>query len=189
MFRDLLIMEALFHILPGYLPVPSATVADLKTYIEKFTPKTKRSKERQLVGKQGKYITSYLKAIWAQTGPLPMVSVVNGFQSLMKAKTAHGLCFLTRCLRENLKASLHGDRTLHVQVPMPVKLEKHSRNSKWMVNVNLFDNAKKRCKQRSFNSPAPPPLKRKGASQIQVGLPNGDIRLPSLWERQGLTQI
>ena len=56
-------MEALFHILPGYLPVPSATVADLKTYIEKFTPKTKDPKSVNWWGNRGKYITSYLKAI------------------------------------------------------------------------------------------------------------------------------
>ena len=31
----------LFHILPGYLPVPSASVTALPAYIEKFTPKTK----------------------------------------------------------------------------------------------------------------------------------------------------
>ena len=51
----------LFHILPGYLPVPSATIADLKTYIEKFTPKTKDPKSVNWWGNRGKYITSYLE--------------------------------------------------------------------------------------------------------------------------------
>ena len=64
----------LFHILPGYLPVPSAAVTDLKTYIEKFTPKTKDPKSVNWWGNRGKYITSYLKAIWGTNG-----TAANGF--------------------------------------------------------------------------------------------------------------
>ena len=54
----------LFHILPGYLPVPSASLADLKAYIEKHTPKTKDPKSVNWWGNRSKYITSYLKAIY-----------------------------------------------------------------------------------------------------------------------------
>ena len=37
---------------------------DLKAYIEKFTPKTKEPKSVNWWGNRGKYITSYLKAIY-----------------------------------------------------------------------------------------------------------------------------
>ncbi len=42
----------LFHILPGYNPMPTASLTDLKAYNEKNTPKTKEPKQRQLVGEQ-----------------------------------------------------------------------------------------------------------------------------------------
>src|SRR5271169_6492128 len=54
----------LFHILPGYLAVPTASAVDLKAYIEKFTPKTKDPKSVNWLGNINKYITSYLKAIY-----------------------------------------------------------------------------------------------------------------------------
>ena len=54
----------LFHILPGYLPTPTASISDLPAYIEKFTPKTKEPKSVNWWSNRGKYITSYLKAIY-----------------------------------------------------------------------------------------------------------------------------
>ena len=44
--------------------MPSASVDDLKAYIEKFTPKTKDPKSVNWWGNRSKYITSYLKAIY-----------------------------------------------------------------------------------------------------------------------------
>ena len=54
----------LFHILPGYNATPSASLTDLKAYIEKFTPKTKETKSVNWWSNRAKYITSYLKAIF-----------------------------------------------------------------------------------------------------------------------------
>ena len=55
----------LFHILTGYLPTPTASLASLKDYIDKFTPTTKEPKSVNWWGNRGKYITSYLKAtLW-----------------------------------------------------------------------------------------------------------------------------
>ncbi len=36
----------LFHLLPGYLPVPSADLPTLEKYVEKYTPKTKDPRAR-----------------------------------------------------------------------------------------------------------------------------------------------
>ena len=54
----------LFHILPGYLAVPSASITTLPAYIEKYTPKTKEPKSVNWWSNRPKYITSYLKAIY-----------------------------------------------------------------------------------------------------------------------------
>jgi len=54
----------LFNTLTGYLATPSGSLADLKSYIEKYTPKTKEPKSVNWWSNRGKYITSYLKAIY-----------------------------------------------------------------------------------------------------------------------------
>jgi len=54
----------LFHILPGYLAVPSADLPTLEKYVEKYTPKTKEAQSANWWGNRNKYITSYLKAIY-----------------------------------------------------------------------------------------------------------------------------
>ena len=54
----------LFHILTGYLPTPTASLVGLKDYIAKFTPTTKEPKSVNWWGNRGKYITSYLKAVY-----------------------------------------------------------------------------------------------------------------------------
>jgi len=57
-------MCLLFHILPGYLPMIRASHVDLKTYIEKTTPKTKDPKSLNWWKHRSKYIVSLLKAFW-----------------------------------------------------------------------------------------------------------------------------
>src|SRR5512143_1261004 len=54
----------LFHILPGYMPVPSADLKDTAAYIEKHTPKTKDPQSANWWGNRNKYLVSYLKAIY-----------------------------------------------------------------------------------------------------------------------------
>jgi len=54
----------LFHVLPGYLPTPKASWVDLKTYIEKNTPKTKEPKSLNWWKNRPKYIVSLLKAFY-----------------------------------------------------------------------------------------------------------------------------
>ncbi len=56
----------LFHILPGYNPMPNAAWLDLATYIEKNTPTTKEPQSVNWWANRNKYITSYLKAIYGE---------------------------------------------------------------------------------------------------------------------------
>ena len=58
----------LFHILTGYLPTPKASLVDLATYIEKTTPKTNDPNSTNWWSNRGKYITSYLKAVYGDAG-------------------------------------------------------------------------------------------------------------------------
>ena len=52
----------LFHILPGYLKSPEFDNADLKGYLEKWTPKSKDSRSANWWGNTAKYTVSLLKA-------------------------------------------------------------------------------------------------------------------------------
>jgi len=54
----------LFHILPGYLKSPTAENVDLKSYLAKWTPKTKDPKSPNWWSNYPKYITSLLKAFY-----------------------------------------------------------------------------------------------------------------------------
>lgn len=55
-------LRLLFHILPGYLKSPEFDNVDLKTYLEKWTPKTKDKKSANWWGNTPKYTVSLLKA-------------------------------------------------------------------------------------------------------------------------------
>ena len=50
----------LFHILPGYLPTPGASLPDLASYIERHTPRTNDRQSANWWGNRGKYITCLL---------------------------------------------------------------------------------------------------------------------------------
>jgi formate dehydrogenase major subunit len=52
----------LFHILPGYLKSPEFDNVDLKSYLEKWTPKTRDPKSANWWGNTPKYTVSLLKA-------------------------------------------------------------------------------------------------------------------------------
>lgn len=54
----------LYHILPGYLKVPTYDNQTLKAYNEKWTPKTNDKQSANWWGNTPKYMTSLLKAYW-----------------------------------------------------------------------------------------------------------------------------
>ena len=83
----------LFNIYPGYLPVQSATVTDLKAYNEKFTPKTKDPRSVNWWGNRPKYMVSFLKAMYGRMRQRKTTSAIRGCLSSMKAEClmAHAL--------------------------------------------------------------------------------------------------
>ncbi len=130
----------LFHILPGYNPTPTATVVDLKTYIEKFTPKTKETRSVNWWGNRPKYITSYLKAIYGDKATkendfgydwLPKVdegtnySWLNLFDQMFKGKFEGFFAWGQNPACSGANAN---------------KVRNAMAKLKWMVNVNLYDN-------------------------------------------------
>ncbi len=130
----------LFHILPGYNPVPSASVVDLKAYTEKFTPKTKDPKSVNWWGNRPKYITSYLKAIYGDKA-----TKENDFGYAWLPKLDEGMnCSWLMLFDQMFKGKFEGffawGQNPACSSANAGKVRKALAKLKWMVNVNLFDN-------------------------------------------------
>jgi formate dehydrogenase major subunit len=130
----------LFNNLPGYLPVPTASIVDLKTYIEKTTPKTKDPKSVNWWSNRSKYITSYLKAIYGNSATKD-----NDFGYAWLPKPDEGMnCSWLMLFDEMFKGKFEGffawGQNPACSGSNAGKVRKAMAKLKWMVNVNLFDN-------------------------------------------------
>ncbi len=130
----------LFNNLPGYLPAPTASLTDLKAYIEKHTPKTKEPKSVNWWSNRGKYITSYLKAVY---GDRAVPENDFGYAWIPKLDEGMNLSWLN--LFDNMFKGKYEGFFAWGQNPAcsganANKVRKALATLKWMVNVNLFDN-------------------------------------------------
>ncbi len=130
----------LFHILPGYNPVPSASIVDLKTYIEKFTPKTKDPKSVNWWGNRGKYITSYLKAIYGNKATKENDFGYAWLPKLDEGMNASWLVLFDQMFKGKFEGFFAWGQNPACSSANAGKIRKALSKLKWMVNVNLFDN-------------------------------------------------
>lgn len=130
----------LFHILPGYNPVPTATVVDLKTYIEKFTPKTKDPKSVNWWGNRPKYITSYLKAIYGKSSTKENDFGYSWLPKLDEGMNASWLMLFDQMFKGKFEGFFAWGQNPACSGANAGKVRKALGKLKWMVNVNLFDN-------------------------------------------------
>jgi formate dehydrogenase major subunit len=128
----------LFHILPGYLKTPTASLPTLKAYNEKNTPTTKEPKSLNWWKNTPKYTASLLRAHYGPNVPLeeaysylPKVddganySWLTLFDVMYKGK-------FTGFFSWGMNPACSGAHTNKVRQALG-KLD-------WLVNVNLFDN-------------------------------------------------
>jgi len=130
----------LFHILPGYLPTPSASLADLKAYIEKHTPKTKDPKSVNWWGNRSKYITSYLKAIYGNNATPENDFGYSLLPKLDEGQNGSWLVLFDQMLKGKFEGFFAWGQNPACSGSNAGKVRKALANLKWMVNVNLFDN-------------------------------------------------
>ncbi len=133
-------MGILFNIYPGYLPVPSATVIDLKTYIEKFTPKTKDPKSVNWWGNRGKYITSYLKAIYGNSAKKENDFGYAWLPKLDEGMNGSWLMLFDQMFKGKFEGFFAWGENPTCSSGNAGKVRKALSKLKWMVNVDLFDN-------------------------------------------------
>jgi formate dehydrogenase major subunit len=130
----------LFHILPGYLPVPTASLESLPAYIEKYTPKTKESKSVNWWSNRGKYATSYLKAIYGNKATKENDFGYGWLPKLDEGMNASWLMLFDKMLKGQFEGFFAWGQNPACSGANSNKTRQALAKLKWMVNVNLFDN-------------------------------------------------
>jgi len=130
----------LFNTLTGYLPTPTGPVADLKTYIEKYTPKTKDPKSVNWWSNRGKYITSYLKAIYGNAAHKDNDFGYSWLPKLDEGMNASWLMLFDKMDKGEFEGFFAWGQNPACSGANAGKVRKSLSKVKWMVNINLFDN-------------------------------------------------
>ncbi len=126
----------LFHILPGYVPTPAASMQELKTYNEKNTPVSKDPKSINWWGNRPKYLASYLKAIYPKQKP------EDAYKWLPKLEDGKDYSWLT-LFDEMYKGAFKGffawGQNPAASTANCGKVREAMTKLDWMVTVNMFD--------------------------------------------------
>jgi formate dehydrogenase major subunit len=130
----------LFHILTGYLPTPSASLVGLKEYVGKFTPTTKEPKSVNWWGNRGKYITSYLKALYGDHATKENDFGYSWLPKLDEGMQASWLPMFVQMYRGAFEGFFAWGMNPACSSPGAGKAREALGKLKWMVNVNLYDN-------------------------------------------------
>lgn len=130
----------LFNILPGYLPAPTASLADLPAYIEKYTPKTNDPRSVNWWSNRGKYITSYLKAIYGNKAQKENDFGYAWLPKLDEGMNASWLMLFDQMLKGKFDGFFAWGQNPACSGANANKTRNALAKLKWMVNVNLFDN-------------------------------------------------
>jgi len=130
----------LFHILPGYVPVPTASLVDLKAYNEKNTPKTKDPKSVNWWGNRPKYFVSYLKAIYGASATTDNDFGYNWLPKLDEGQNGSWLMLFDQMSKGKFEGFFAWGQNPACSGANSNKTRNALGKLKWMVNVNLFDN-------------------------------------------------
>lgn len=128
----------LFHILPGYLGTPTASLATLNAYNEKNTPKTKEKDSLNWWKNKPKYVASYIRSVYGTN-----MTLEEGYSLMPKIDDGVNYSWL-QIFDQMYKGKFTGFFAWGMN---PACSGAHSNKTRqamtkldWMVNVNLFDN-------------------------------------------------
>lgn len=130
----------LFNVLPGYLPTTSAALATLPAYIEKYTPKTKEPKSVNWWANRGKYITSYLKAIYGDKAKKENDFGYAWLPKIDEGQNASWLMLFDKMNDGQFEGFFAWGQNPACSGANSNKTRAALAKLKWMVNINLFDN-------------------------------------------------
>lgn len=130
----------LFHILPGYLPVPSADLKDLAAYNEKYTPKSKDPQSANWWQNRPKYIASYLKAIYGAKATKENDFGYAWLPKLDPGMNASWLMIFDNMIKGKFKGFFAWGQNPACSGSNSNKVRNALAKLDWMVATNLFDN-------------------------------------------------
>ena len=130
----------LFHIWPGYLPVPTASVTTLAEYNKKFTPVTKDPLSANWWQNRPKYVASFLKTMFGETAQPENEFCYSWMPKPDDGKSYSWLDLFDVMYRNELKGFFSWGQNPACSGGNSNKTRDAMANLDWMVVVNLFDN-------------------------------------------------
>jgi len=128
----------LFHILPGYLATPAASMTSLKVYNEKRTPQTKEKNSLNWWKNTPKYSASYLRSIY---GPnVPLEQAYSYLPKIDDGANYSWLVLFDAMFKEQFTGFFAWGMNPAASGAHSNKVRQALTKLDWMVNVNLFDN-------------------------------------------------
>ena len=130
----------LFHILPGYLPMPPASIDSVDAYNAKFTPKSNDPRSANWWQNRPKYVVSLLKSYFGDKA-----TAANGFgygwlPKIDDGKTYSWLDIFDEMYAGKIRGFFAWGQNPACSGANSNKTRQAMAKLEWMVNVNLFDN-------------------------------------------------
>jgi formate dehydrogenase major subunit len=128
----------LFHIWPGYLGAPTASLKTLKDFNEKRTPQTKEKNSLNWWKNTPKYSASFLRSMYGQN-----LSLEDAYRILPKLDDGVNYSWLTifdQMYKEKFTGFFAWGMNPACSGANSNKVRQAMTKLDWMVNVNLFDN-------------------------------------------------
>ncbi len=129
----------LFHIVPGYMPVPRASVDSLDAYINKFTPTTNEPRSVNWWSNRDKYFVSYLKAMYGDSATPENNFGYDMFPKLDDGMQASWLALFAKMYRGAFEGLFCWGMNPAVSSAGAGKVREALGNLKWLVSVDLVD--------------------------------------------------
>jgi len=130
----------LYHIYPGYLPVPSASVTTLAEYHKKFTPATNDPQSANWWQNRPKYMVSFLKSMFGDAATPENEFGYGWLPKLEDGKSYSWLDLFDAMYKKEFKGFFAWGMNPACSGGNSNKTRQALANLDWMVNVNVFDN-------------------------------------------------
>lgn len=130
----------LFHILPGYNPVPRSSLPTLADYLKKFTPVSKDPLSANWWQNRPKYVVSFLKAMFGDAADASNEFGYAWLPKLDDGKVYSWLDLFDAIYRGHLSGFFAWGQNPACSGANASKSREALSKLDWLVNVNLFQN-------------------------------------------------
>ncbi len=127
----------LFHIIPGYLPTPRASLATYEDYIKSISPVSKDPKSLNWKKNQPKYMASLCKSLYKDIEP---AKAYEWMPKLDDGQNASWLVLFDKMHKGQFKGFFAWGMNPAASGADSNKTRQALANLDWMVNVNIFEN-------------------------------------------------